>query len=176
MKKDNEDTKMRISFDLDEVLFVYPKTHKTENAPYFPFNLFFKERLRYGTPELINALQELGFEVWVYTSSFRTESYIRTLFFLYGVTFDGIINGSRHLREVQRNKSNIMPQKVPSYYHISLHVDDERVICSQGRHAGFYTYHLDEEEPEWVENIIAYALEIRKKHFSGKGEADNKEN
>ncbi len=163
MKDNVQEKKMRISFDLDEVLFVYPKTHKTEAAPYFPFNLFFKERLRYGTPELINALQELGFEVWVYTSSFRTESYIKTLFYLYGITFDGIINGSRHMKEVQRRSKNILPQKVPSYYHISLHVDDEQVICSQGRHCGFYTYHLDEEEPGWVENIIAYALEIRKK-------------
>lgn len=165
MKNKIEAPKMRISFDLDEVLFVYPETHKTEPAPYFPFNLFFKERLRYRTPELINALQELGFEVWVYTSSFRSESYIKTLFFLYGVTFDDIINGSRHKREVQKNNKHILPQKVPSYYHISLHVDDEKVICSQGRHAGFYTYHLDEEEPDWVENIIAYALEIRKKVY-----------
>nr|MCR5580488.1 HAD family hydrolase [Pseudobutyrivibrio sp.] len=83
MKNNAKEHKMRISFDLDEVLFVYPKTHKIEDAPYFPFNLFFKERLRLGTPELINGLQELGFEVWVYTSSFRSESYIKTLFHLY---------------------------------------------------------------------------------------------
>ena len=163
MKNNAKVHKMRISFDLDEVLFVYPKTHKTENAPYFPFNLFFKERLRLGTPELINGLQELGFEVWVYTSSFRSESYIKSLFYLYGVTFDGIINGNRHLKEVQKNSKTILPQKVPSHYHISIHVDDEPVICSQGRHSGFYSYHLDEEEPDWVENIISYALEIRKK-------------
>ena len=71
-----EQEKMRISFDLDEVLFVNPETHETEKELKFPLNLIYKERLRLGTPELINSLQEIGFEVWVYTSSFRSISYI----------------------------------------------------------------------------------------------------
>ena len=70
--------KMRVSFDLDEVLFVSPETHKTEPPLPFPIRRFFPERLRLGTPELIRSLQqEHGCEVWVYTSSFRTERYIR---------------------------------------------------------------------------------------------------
>ena len=72
--------KMRVSFDLDEVLFVSPDTHKTEPALRFPFNKIYKERLRLGTPDLVNELQRLGYEVWVYTSSFRTERYIKNLF------------------------------------------------------------------------------------------------
>ena len=143
--------KMRVSFDLDEVLFVYPKTHKTEKPPMFPFNLIFKERLRLGTPELIKELQKQDYEVWVYTSSFRSMGYIKTLFQLYGVRFDGIINASRHLREVQRDNKNLLPQKMPPYYHISLHVDDEKVICAQAKQYGYYAYRLDEEDPEWKE-------------------------
>ena len=64
--------KMRVSFDLDEVLFVSPKTHKTEPALHFPFSWRYPERLRLGTPDLINKLQKMGYEVWVYTSSFRS--------------------------------------------------------------------------------------------------------
>ena len=71
---------MRVSFDLDEVLFVFPETHKTEPELKFPLNKMYKERLRLGTPKLINTLQELGYEVWVYTSSFRSEAYIKKLF------------------------------------------------------------------------------------------------
>jgi hypothetical protein len=52
--------KMRVSFDLDEVLFVSPKTHKTEPPLKFPFNRIFKERLRLGTPDLIRSLQGMG--------------------------------------------------------------------------------------------------------------------
>ena len=154
--------KMRVSFDLDEVLFVSPVTHKTEPALVFPLNRIFKERLRLGTPELIGRLQKMGFEVWVYTSSFRTECYIRTLFRLYGVRFDGIVNGTRHLKEVQRNNKTVLPQKLPNHYRISLHVDDETVICTLGRQYGFRTYQLDAQDDDWKEKIIARAEEIRK--------------
>lgn len=163
MSKKKQIEKMRVSFDLDEVLFVYPKTHKTEPALHFPYNRIYKERLRLGTPILINKLQELGYEVWVYTSSFRSERYIKNLFKHYGVKFDGIINGHRHLREVQRNSTHILPQKVPSMYRISLHIDDEAIICTQGRTFGFDAYQLDAPDDEWVEKIINYADKVRRK-------------
>ncbi|MBE5807915.1 MAG: HAD family hydrolase [Clostridiales bacterium] len=162
MKRTTEPAKMRISFDLDEVLFVLPETHKTEPALPFPLDRMFPERLRLGTPELINTLQGMGYEVWVYTSSFRTERYIRRLFRHYGVRFDGIVNGERHLKEVQRDRKTTLPQKMPHVYKIALHIDDETVICSLGRQYGFRTYHLDAQDDDWKEKIIARAEEIRK--------------
>ena len=158
----NQKQKMRVSFDLDEVLFVSPNTHKTEPPLPFPLRKLYKERLRLGTPSLINKLQSMGYEVWVYTSSFRSERYIKTLFWLYGVRFDGIVNATRHLKEVQRNNKTILPQKLPNYYRISLHVDDESVICTLGRQYGFRTYQLDAQDDDWKEKIIACAEEIRK--------------
>lgn len=153
--------KMRVSFDLDEVLFVSPETHKTEPALPFPLNRIFKERLRLGTPDLINSLQDMGYEVWVYTSSFRSIRYIRLLFFFYGVKFDDIVNGTRHLKEVQRNRKEILPQKLPNRYRISLHIDDESIVCSMGRQYGYNTYQLNAEDDDWKEKIIKRAEEIR---------------
>ena len=154
---------MRVSFDLDEVLFVSPKTHKTEPPLPFPLDRIFRERLRLGTPELIHALQDMGYEVWVYTSSFRSEQYIRRLFRCYGVRFDGIVNGERHLREVQRDRRETLPQKVPSHYRISLHVDDEAVIVTSGRQMGFNVYQLEADDDNWKEKVIARADEIRRR-------------
>lgn len=162
-RNDNEREKMRVSFDLDEVLFVSPLTHKTEPELPFPLNKIFKERLRLGTPELIKRLQEMDYEVWVYTSSFRSERYIRLLFRSYGIKFNGIINGQRHLKEVQAGKKQILPQKVPSRYRISLHVDDESVICSLGRQYGFEAYQLDAQDDDWKEKVIERAQQIRKR-------------
>ena len=50
MSSKNDDRKMRVSFDLDEVLFVSKKTHKTEPLLPFPLRNFFPERIRLGTP------------------------------------------------------------------------------------------------------------------------------
>ena len=152
---------MRVSFDLDEVLFVSPETHKVEHPLRFPFNHIYRERLRLGTPELINTLQKLGYEVWIYTSSYRTENYIRGLFRHYGVRLDGIVNAQRHLREVQGDRRTRLPQKVPSHYRISLHVDDESVICTAGREYGFRTYQLDADDDSWKDRIIQRAEEIK---------------
>ncbi len=157
---------MRVSFDLDEVLFVHPDTHKTEPPPVFPFNLIFKERLRLGAPELIHTLQKLGYEVWVYTSSFRTERYIRFYFLLYKVRFDGIVNAMRHLKEVQGKRKEMLPQKLPSRYRISLHIDDEEIVCTLGRQYGYTTYHLEGEDEHWKEKIIERANDIRKREAS----------
>jgi len=159
----NETEKMRVSFDLDEVLFVNPNTHKTEPALSFPLKEFYKERLRLGTPALINRLQEMGYEVWIYTSSFRSIRYIKSLFKHYGVRFDGIVNGTRHLKEVQKGRSEVLPQKVPNRYRISLHIDDEEVICSYSREFGFDAYHLDADDDEWKEKVIAKAEEVKRK-------------
>ena len=166
MKKESSHDKMRVSFDLDEVLFVSPDTHKTEKPLPLILGRIYKERLRLGTVELINSLQKMGYEVWVYTSSYRSQRYIRHLFGLYGVKFDGIINAQRHLAEVQRDRKQMLPQKVPSMYRISLHVDDESVICSLGRQYGFEAYQLDAQDDDWKEKVIARAEEIKKRNVS----------
>ena len=158
---------MRVSFDLDEVLFVSPETHKTEPLLPFPFRLIFRERLRLGAPELIRALQFSGYQVWIYTSSFRSDRYIRWLFRLYGVRLDGIVNAERHLREVQRDRKETLPQKMPNRYHISLHVDDETVIASWGRQYGFHTYLLNAQDDDWKEKIMACADRIRRMEHPG---------
>ena len=166
-EKIQTDEKMRVSFDLDEVLFVNPDYVQAEPALHFPLNKIYTERLRLGTPALIRQLQQMGYEVWIYTSSFRPEKYIRKLFRHYGVTLDGIVNAERHLKEVQRNNATQLPQKLPSRYRISLHIDDENIVCSMGRQYGYTTYQLTGQDAEWKDKIIARAEEIRKRDFSG---------
>ena len=164
-KREKNIRRMRVSFDLDEVLFVLPETHKTEPPRRFPFNLIYKERLRLGTPDVIHTLQELGYEVWVYTSSFRTESYIRRLFKHYHIKFDGIVNGTRHMKEVQRDNKQMLPQKLPNRYRISLHIDDEAIVCTLGKQYGYNVFQLNAQDDDWKEKVIACADKIRKRDF-----------
>ena len=165
MRDQGRPEKMRVSFDLDEVLFVLPETHKTEPPLVFPLNRIFKERLRLGTPGLINRLQAMGYEVWVYTSSFRSDSYIRWLFRFYGVKFDGIVNGFRHMKEVQRDNKNMLPQKLPNMYRISLHIDDEAIVCTLARQYGYRAYQLEAQDDDWEEKIVSRAEEIKRLEF-----------
>lgn len=163
MKSSKQEWKMRVSFDLDEVIFVSPKDHKTEPPLRYPFNRIFKERVRLGTPKLINELQKQGYEVWVYTSSYRSIKYIKGLFHLYGISFDGIVNAQRHNKEVQGNRTEPMPQKMPTHYRISLHVDDEEVFAAYGKEYGFDVFPLKAQDDDWAEKVIAMASQVREK-------------
>ena len=60
-KKQPPEWKMRVSFDLDEVLFVSPDDHKTEPPLKLPFSLIYRERLRLGTPKLISEQKKKGY-------------------------------------------------------------------------------------------------------------------
>ena len=150
-----------VSFDLDGVLFVNPDIIETE--PPLPALLmhFFPDHLRKGTVQLIRDLQKENFKVWVYTSSYRTEFYIKRLFWHYHVKFDHIINGYRHDKEVQRNKKNRLPSKLPNYYQISLHIDDEESVVQNGRDYGFRVLRVSEQDPLWADRILQEAALIR---------------
>ncbi len=123
--------------------------------------LLLKERLRLGTVNLIRQLQQEDFEAWVYTSSFRTERYIRTLFRHYGVRFDGIVNGERHQKEVQAKSKELMPTKMPNRYRITLHVDDEASVATYGRTYGFRVFQLDARDDDRGAKIMSQVRKIR---------------
>ena len=151
---------MIISFDLDGVLFVDPVKYEIEPPLRRPFDRFYPDRLRKGTVELIHRLQDEKFKVWVYTSSYRRERYIRWLFRHYHVSFDRIINGYKHDKEVQRNRKQLLPSKLPNFYRISLHVDEETVV-KNGKAYGFHVLRVSDPDPLWVEKVYQEAVRIR---------------
>lgn len=167
---------MRISFDLDEVLFVNPATYKIEPVPGWLHKRLYRERLRAGTVELINELQNRGFEVWIYTSSYRPEFYLKNLFAGYNIKFDGIVNAERHEREVQKGHIQRLPQKVPPRYQISLHIDDEESIIKNARPYGFHALRVYEPDDEWVTKVLNEAERIRKlEELTKKGASNGKQ-
>lgn len=152
---------MRISFDLDDTLFVNPDKFAVEKPPRFPLNKLYKERLRLGTVNLLKKLSELGIEVWIYTTSFRSERYIRGLFRCYKIHLDGVVNGKRHAAEVQNGKREPMPSKYPSKYKIDLHIDDDISVKQNGDIYGFRVHIIGAEDERWTDKIIERIEEIR---------------
>ena len=157
-EKGMKGTGMRVSFDLDDTLFVSEKNFKTEQKLKFPFYMIYKERLRLGTVKLMKYIHEQNMELWIYTTSYRSEHYIRGLFRCYGIKLDAIINGAKHASEVQAGHLEGMPSKYPSRYRIDLHVDDEN-----GRTYGFHVFIVGGQDDEWTDKIIKEIERIRKK-------------
>lgn len=145
---------MIISFDLDDTLFVSPDNFKTETELRFPWNKIYKERLRFGTISLLKELQQQGIQVWIYTTSFRSERYIRGLFDHYGIKLDYVVNGARHAKEVQGNKTEPMPSKYPGKYRIDLHIDDDVSVVQNGRAYGFNVHLIGAPDDSWDKKVL----------------------
>ena len=155
---------MRISFDLDDTLFVAEEDgFKLEPELKFPLNRIYKERLRAGTVRLMQQLRALGCEIWVYTTSFRSPLYIRSLFRCYGIRIDEIVNGSRHEKEVQADHAEPMPSKYPAHYRIDLHVDDDKSVLANGQYYGFRVFQIGPPDDAWAEKIIQTVRKIIRK-------------
>ncbi|MDE6774858.1 MAG: HAD family hydrolase [Ruminococcus sp.] len=152
---------MIVSFDLDETLFVNPEKVPTEKTLKFPFCRIYRDRLRAGTVELLKWINKSDIQLWVYTTSYRSEKYIRNIFRHYRIRIDYIINGKRHAEEVQSIKKEIMPSKYPAKYHIDLHVDDEISVYQNGIAHGFRVYLLKENDSEWVDKLKAEINRIK---------------
>lgn len=70
------------------------------------------------------------------------------------------------MAEVQRGSKTVLPQKLPNRYRISLHIDDEAVICTAAGQYGFRAYQLDARDDDWKEKILERAEQIRRiEHF-----------
>ena len=99
----------------------------------------------------------------MYTTSFRSPLYIRSLFRCYGIRIDGIVNGARHEKEVQADHAEPMPSKYPAHYRIDLHVDDDKSVLANGQYYGFRVFLIGPPDDAWAEKIIQTVRKIIRK-------------
>ncbi len=153
---------MIVSFDLDDTLFMDERKYETEKELKFPYNMIYEEHLRKGTIQLLNKISNAGIEVWIYTTSYRSEKYIKGLFKQYGIRIDQVVNGKRHANEVQANKKEPMPSKFPAYYRIDLHIDDDISVLQNGRTYGFKVFLIKNDMPDWTDAVWEEIMKIKR--------------
>jgi hypothetical protein len=98
--------------------------------------------------ELVAHCQRQGWEVWVYTTSYRGAGYIRRLFWLQGIRLAGVVNQERHDREV-----TVRSTKYPPQFGIDLLVDDSEGVRLEGERYGFTTLVVKPTDVEWAAKV-----------------------
>ncbi|TGE10351.1 hypothetical protein [Hymenobacter fodinae] len=142
---------MRIAFDLDNNLirnnYLFPL-----ERPHWPrlAQMLSSEGLRQGVAEAVALCRAQGWEVWVYTTSYRSAWYIRRLFWLHGIRLDGVVNQQRHDRKVQ-----VRSTKHPPTFGIDLLVDDSEGVKLEGERYGFRVVVVQPEDLDWVMKVRA---------------------
>lgn len=143
------DKNMCASFDLDEILLTDGGLYPVQKELSFPYDRIYKKTLRKNAAVLINELRRIGFDVWVYTGEYYSELYINTLFRLNGAEVDGIINGMRRAG-TRKDFRETFGKK----YRISLHIDNNDVLCVKPGTKEYESYPLDTVGQDWASEVM----------------------
>jgi hypothetical protein len=147
---------MRIAFDLDNTLICGPYNFPLEVPTHKLWaRLLRTEPLRAGIIELCDYCQQHGWEVWVYTTSYRSLWYIRRLFWLHGIRLAGVVNQVRHDREV-----TVRSTKYPPQFGIDLLIDDALGVQLEAERHGFEVLLVAPTDEQWVAKVQAKATKI----------------
>ena len=145
---------MRISFDIDDTLVCGSSVPTEDVVPRWR-RWRYRERLRRGTNALMNALLVRRWEIWIYTTSYRSSGYLRGWFKSFGIPIDGVVNQSSHDQVVGRKG----PSKYPPAFGIDLHVDDSDGVRLEGERHGFAVVVVSPEDPDWTSRVLLAADE-----------------
>jgi hypothetical protein len=147
---------MRVAFDLDNTLirndFDFPLAQA--RRPILQ-RLLQTEPLRLGVNELFEFCRQQRWEVWIYTTSYRSPFYIRKLLWVYGLRVAGIVNQARHTKHVR-----IRSTKHPPTFGITVLVDDSRGVELEGQQFSFSVIQIDPDNIDWVATIQAQLLKL----------------
>jgi hypothetical protein len=147
---------MRIAFDLDNTLIrgKYPFALEAPKRTLWA-HMLRTEPLRAGIIELCDYCQQHGWEIWVYTTSYRSPRYIRRLFWLYSIRLAGVVNQARHNREV-----TVRSTKYPPQFGIDLLIDDAPGVQVEAERHGFEMLLVAPTDEQWVAKVEAIATKI----------------
>ena len=152
---------MRISFDLDDTLVLKSVDGPCEES--FPARRrgeAIEERLRKGTRELFLALHERGWEILIYSNSYRGKTDLVNWFSECGLPICGVVNQQLHdQKQLESGGIARRPAKFPPWFQVDLHVDDALEVYEDGHRFGFDVVRVAPDDTNWTAAVLKAADE-----------------
>lgn len=143
------DRLMCVSFDFDEVLLTDGIRCPKDKNIRFPLNRIYKTGLRKNAGVLVNELQKMGYDVWIYTGNYHSVEYINGLMKIHKAKADGIVNGLGG----KKGNSHIKEAFVKKYKY-SIHVDNDKVVCVNTVAKDYEVIDIDTNGADWSAEVI----------------------
>lgn len=141
---------MNISFDLDSTLIPNGNEFETEEISWIA-KFFGIEQIRKGARKLISDLQNEGYNIHIYTTSFRTKNKIRLTLFYYGIKVNRIVNQNENQKKLKL--LNVTASKYPIAFNFDIHIDDSEGVRMEGNKYNFRVIVIEPSEVNWIEKI-----------------------
>ena len=109
------------------------------------------EPVRKGFIELFQTLKKHKHKIWIYTASNRSISYIRSVFWMYGLHIEGVVNYDRHHRKMLQ--SPISAVKYPPAFGIDYLIDDSEGIKMEGEMFNYKVIIVNPSDLDWTQKI-----------------------
>jgi len=139
-----------VSFDIDNTLIPYSNEFEIIYPNKF-FKLIGAEPIRKGTHELFRYLRQNNYEIWIYTTSFRSTFHLRKTFWAHQLYPNRFINEPINQKILRKN--NCRASKNPKFFGIDLHIDDSEGVAKEGEIYDFKTVIISVNDDNWVETI-----------------------
>ena len=143
----------RVTLDLDELVFCGDR-EEAEPPLSFPFNRWYKMRIRRGIPALLHYLSKLDYDVWAYSSSYYSYEYIRAYFRHYSVRFDGIITGMARKGKVYEAANTRMSKLLYNQYGETLHIGRDMILRTGKNVTPYEVYRVEDGDDTWVQTVM----------------------
>ena len=143
----------RVTLDLDELVFC-SDSEEAEPPLSFPFNRWYKMRIRRGIPALLHYLSKLDYDVWAYSSSYYSYEYIRAYFRHYSVRFDGIITGIARKGKLHEAANARMSKLLYNQYGETLHIGRDMILRTGKNVTPYEVYRVEDGDDTWVQTVM----------------------
>src|SRR5215467_865019 len=147
---------MRISFDLDDTLILKSVDGPCdESLPVRRRGEAIEERLRKGTRELFQALHARGWEILIYSNSYRGKTDLVTWFTECGLPLCEVVNQQLHdQKQMESGQIGKRPAKFPPWFQVDLHVDDALEVQEDGEQFGFAVVRVAPDDTNWTAAVL----------------------
>ena len=150
---------VRVVMDLDEVVYASSDDEPTEPRLSFPYDRFFRERIRKGIPGLFRFFEKSGIDIWVYSSELYSLDHVEILFKKYHVHVDGIVTGTTR-KSSKKDAQERLSKMLANKYRYTYHLDRNSIVKTHGKSGEFEEKELDCTAEDWSAKVIEAIKEM----------------
>ena len=151
----------RASVNLDDVVFCQNNEEPFEKPRFHFYNLIYREHIRKGIPALFYTLQNEGYDVWVYSSGYRSADHISWLLDRYEVYANTIINGAERRNTWNSKELAEIREKMEKKYRVTLNIDTDAVSWIRSDTKEFDQIPVKSHGEEWAKEVISIIRDLK---------------